>query len=391
MPYSDGTFTSAVQDGPKRVFYPFLNAPTKDTTTKGTVRNYVVLPESFSPASALSTDPDDATQYLIEETALAVEAGVGRFSRTYCKVPTDQIIYGSRVITKPNPESYGTSQGPVVDYTAVPSFFNGVAYSYSSAYFAVNGVYPVTSCSSSVTNPTGGTYTLSYKTSTTAALNYNESAANIAAALNGLADVITDGLTFTCTGTLDTGSISLTITVGGTTTTIVPNGALLTAAASSSLFALRSSSTAQTVRVGRRATITSHGFDSAENLFLRLPLGSCSLLPASLWDSVDANTIAVYENQAFTSASQLLRAYMPGTDRVRVKDTQKFYLPGVTVGITTAEDIPLPGLLLNDTLFLDAVATGASGFTDYDATELTQWRDGPIYTQTIQQIDLDSA
>src|SRR5574343_779011 len=101
MPYSDGTFTSAVQNGPKRVFYPFANAPTKDTTTKGTVRNYVVLPNSFSPAAALSTDPDDATQYLIEESELSVEAGVGSFSRTFCKVPGTQTVPTSVIVSKP--------------------------------------------------------------------------------------------------------------------------------------------------------------------------------------------------------------------------------------------------------------------------------------------------
>ena len=91
MAYQDGNFTNAIQDGPARVFYPFINAPTKDTTTKGTVRNYVVVPSSYTPAAALSTDPADNTQYLLQESELTVEGGLGRYSRTYCKVPGDQI------------------------------------------------------------------------------------------------------------------------------------------------------------------------------------------------------------------------------------------------------------------------------------------------------------
>ena len=103
MAYSDGTFTSAVQDGPKRIFYPFVNEPSKDTTTKGTVRNYVILPANYSPAAALRTDPDDATQYLVEETEPQIDfSGFYRFARTYCKVPSDQTSYGSQLLVRPS-------------------------------------------------------------------------------------------------------------------------------------------------------------------------------------------------------------------------------------------------------------------------------------------------
>lgn len=101
MPYQDGTFTSAVQNGPKQIFYPFLNSPTKDSTTKGTIRTMVSLPNYYATLAALSTDPDDATQYLIEETEPSIDSAIARWQRTYCKVPGDQVTYGSRVITKP--------------------------------------------------------------------------------------------------------------------------------------------------------------------------------------------------------------------------------------------------------------------------------------------------
>jgi len=390
MPYSDGTYTSAVQDGPKRVFYPFLNAPTKDTTTKGTMRDYVVLPGSFTPASALSTDPDDATQYLIEETELAVEAGVGRFSRTYCKVPGDQVFYSSLVINKPDAADYGTLlRASIVDYTDGAAVSAGPAYSYGGSYFADDSVFPITTCSGTRTLPTGGTFTLTYKTSTTAALAYNESAANIAAALNALAAVVSDGLTFSASGQISTGQVDLTITVGSTATSVTGNGASLTAAAAGSIFTYRPSTTSQTIRVGSRATISAHGFAGTENLLV--DGAATSLFPPSLWAVVDSNTIATYYDASFSTVGAKLRDYISGTDRVLTRITDSFYLPGVTPGITTGADIPVPSVAISDTELLTLIAAEATGFQTYDAEPIAQWPadPSPIYRQRIIAIDVD--
>lgn len=187
MPYSDGTFTTATQDGPKRTFYPFVNNPTKDTTTKGTVRNYVVLPGSFTPASALSTDPDDATQYLIEETEPQIDGGIARFSRTYCKVPTDQVEPVGAIVSKPEIPGDQTFPKVLGDYlltqpdTTLPRF---------DAYYRKT----VTSDTGAPSfYPTGGTYTLTFGGNTTGALNYNDSAATISAAFNALTSVTNRG------------------------------------------------------------------------------------------------------------------------------------------------------------------------------------------------------
>lgn len=185
--YTDGTFTSAVQNGPKRIFYPFLNSPTKDSTTKGTQRNYVVLPTSFSPASALSTDPDDNTQYLVEETELAVEAGVGRFSRTYCKVPSAQTVPVSVAVSKPTIPGDSTYPKVIGSYlaaqpdTTLPRF---------DAYYRQT----VTSDSGAPGfYPTGGTYTLTFGGDTTGSLNYNDTSGTVQTALNALTSVTNRG------------------------------------------------------------------------------------------------------------------------------------------------------------------------------------------------------
>ncbi len=180
MAYQDGNFTNAIQDGPARVFYPFINAPTKDTTTKGTVRNYVVVPSSYTPAAALSTDPADNTQYLIEETDLTVEGGLGRYARTYCKVPGQQIEPSTIVLSKPTipgndafPRNFGSyllvqpdttleqyeayKRATVTSDTGVPAFY-----------------------------PSGGTFTLSFDGQTTGSISHSANANNVQASLNSL-------------------------------------------------------------------------------------------------------------------------------------------------------------------------------------------------------------
>jgi hypothetical protein len=183
MAYQDGNFTNAIQDGPARVFYPFINAPTKDTTTKGTVRNYVVVPSSYTPAAALSTDPADNTQYLIEETELTVEGGLGRYARTYCKVPGQQIEPGTIVLSKPTipgndafPRNFGSYL--VVQPDSTLEQYDAYKRATVTSDTGVPGFYP-----------TGGTYTVSFDGQTTSALNHSVNATNLQSALNGLTTV----------------------------------------------------------------------------------------------------------------------------------------------------------------------------------------------------------
>ena len=183
MAYQDGTFTSAVQNGPAQTFYPFINAATKDNVTKGTVRNYVILPANYTPATALSTDPADATQYLVEESDLSVEGGIGRFARTYCKVPQQQIEPGTMVLSKPT----------IPGNDAFPRNFGGYLVVQPDTTLEEFDAYTrktITSDSGAPAfYPTGGTYTLTFDGNTTSALSYSANAATVQTALNALVTV----------------------------------------------------------------------------------------------------------------------------------------------------------------------------------------------------------
>ena len=96
-------------------------------------------------------------------------------------------------------------------------------------------------------------------------------------------------------------------------------------------------------------------------------------------------------SNAYNGYRTFLRTYTPGTDRVLTKLTDKFYLPGVTPGITTGADIPVPDVAINDAQLLTLIAGSATGFQNYDAEPVTAWptEPSPIFRQRLIQIDLD--
>lgn len=142
-----------------------------------------------------------------------------------------------------------------------------------------------------------------------------------------------------------------------------------------------------------RLTATAHGITGTEEIIVRINAGGSpfQIVSAGAYTVVDANTIDVLGYNWGTSSTSLakyLRDYTPGTDRVGLRRTQKFYLPGVTGGITTPADIPLPSLLVNDVELLASLLANLTGYQTYDASELTRWNDGPIYTQTYDEINM---
>ena len=142
-----------------------------------------------------------------------------------------------------------------------------------------------------------------------------------------------------------------------------------------------------------RLTATAHGITGTEEIIVRINAGGSpfQIVSAGAYTVVDANTIDVLGYNWGTSSTSLakyLRDYTPGTDRVGLRRTQKFYLPGVTGGITTPADIPLPALLVNDVELLASLLANTTGYQTYDASELTRWNEWPIYTQTYDEINM---
>jgi hypothetical protein len=68
--------------------------------------------------------------------------------------------------------------------------------------------------------------------------------------------------------------------------------------------------------------------------------------------------------------------YEPGSVVIRSKTTTDFYLPGVTAGITTSDDIPIPVDESGTAAFLQGAFSGQDNI-NVRVGELRPWR-GPI-------------
>lgn len=286
----DGDWTRPSAVGAKRFYYPFLQ--NGDRVSAYFEEDNWQTGALFTPATLSIPHEQLRDFYLIVETPPVFGlANLLGFTRTFSRIPSTQVTYGSQAITKPSPSTFGVASSNVFDNTGS---FLSLAWLYSGYIFTNNQVYRPTVA---VTSVNSGLNT------------------RVTWALHG-----------------QTGSLPII-------------------------------------------------FDStAEEIFT-----------SGQYTVVDPNTIdllGVNLGVTVTAARSYLRAYTPGTDRVGVKLSQAFYLPGVTAGITTPADIPIPSPLLNDLELVNSLLVNLTGYQTYDSTTLAQWMGSPIYTQTAIQINM---
>jgi hypothetical protein len=403
-------------------------------------RTFLQLAANFYPARLgvdldarhLTSDDDvvyfpDA--YLISESEPSPFGGnprVSVFSRTYSRIPVPQVTYpGSRWITKPgydpaapfNPfditSGLATSKGSGVYYPTWATKGN-------TSYSTVNGLYtdgdgavytPVQAPSAqAVGYATAGTFTLTYGTSTTAALNYNDPAATINAAVAALADVITAGVTFTLAdgsslAQTSGGTLRFNVTGGSDSARQVPltmNAAGLTITGTSKNPTTSVTGTSvQQIMLPMHLTIASHGFDTSKALAVVWGSSITFVYPAGYWGSINSNTIWV-PNYGYGAISATLAGtysttysisgastYAGGSRFVRTRVTDTFYLPGISSGITTPADITVPAGLQNPNTFLTALLTPLTGWQVYDSSGPAPWLGGPIYVRSVTEVNFD--
>lgn len=380
--------------------------------TTGTTRT--ILAPDQEVVINVNARQSDPLAYLADETdPKVITSAFSEITRTFARIPLPQTVYSSMAITKPAVpnQSTGTQiffkQGTSSDIPA--GIGNGMYY--SGYLFSPENIFYGPLQTASITPAvavTAGQFTLNYRGSVTGNLNYNDAIATILTALNGLAAVIADGLTYSiaagsATLLVSTGELILQNSVGATAFRIVMNSAGFSPSGATVTFTYIASPTQQIINTATYANIVSHGFNpslplinapstvatSGNNIVIAQP--RITGLGAGSWVVVDSNTLALSTNVSpgITNAlfAQSLRSYTPGPDRVGCKLVTSFYLPGVTTGITTPADIPIPAPLINDTDFLAAVLANTSGYLNYDADPLTPWL-GPIFEQTQKQINM---
>lgn len=241
--------------------------------------------------------------------------------------------------------------------------------------------------------PSSGSFTLTAFGSTTGSIAHNASAATVQTALNALTPVSNRG-GVTVSGLIENGfTIAFSNPAMTATSSLTPVGATITAASDP---------------VGRTQAFT---FSAAPALFRDVTAPNHAILPGKLlylraangayvgqlinYSVPDANTVRFPVQSGdpvfsllgpISQIGYLTKAnYEPGSRMVRCKRITSFFLPGVTPGITTPDDIALPTSESDSMSLLLAILAGI-GEINYAVGELSQWRASSIYSLTTTTI-----
>lgn len=249
---------------------------------------------------------------------------------------------------------------------------------------------------------TAGTFTVTIAGGTTGTIAYNATAAAVQTALNLLAGVTARG---NCTVATPNGStilasdslsIAFTISFANaaitSTSSLTPTGNTITTALTDSV-GRQQSLTLGLNSSTRDLSITGHGIEVGDTIFISD--GTTYYTDITNFGVPDVNTIRLIVTPSATWAAlasitsagkRTLAAYTPGISLTRCNRVTDFYLPGVTTGITTADDIPLPTFQGDPASLLLAIFNSSPSI-NYQVGELAQWRDTPILARTITTIN----
>lgn len=212
----DGDYTRATEIGLRRYTYPFrMNG---DIVAAYFEQDYWQTLATFSPVP-FGTPHDVLKDFLlvIETKPVLMPGNVLSFTRTWSRVPATQTVPKSIMVNRPSIPAnvtYDLWQDAALVRTAGGGQYAATQFFDFSSQVSY-GVYgPITVVTAAaVTSSTGGTFTLTYKTSTTSAIAYNASAATVQTAINGLAAIIADGITVTVSNA-GTTSFQVNLTAG---------------------------------------------------------------------------------------------------------------------------------------------------------------------------------
>lgn len=409
QPSTDGSTVSYVGEVTKGLYLFGAQVQNADTagayaSTTNTTRTITAPPTDQSQNSAADAYADPFA-FLLGESIPEKwgDAAYLSFTRPYARIPAQQVTYpGSRYFPLPAvPNDYGTGSSlPTTTYPIITnvgdSFFNvGALAVYTTNNKALYGTMKALG-PRVVGRASAGTFTLTFGANTTAALNWNDSAATIKAAIDGLASVSAAGLTSTVLNDLanTTSGGVLTINWAGaqTYTPLTMNAAGLTINTSTNTTTQITSGVIQSIRLSDHYTVTSHGLNTALSLVTISSAETVSIVSTANWGSIDANTIWLPTSGDATYGTYIgtfKRNYAQGrVILLRERRTEDFFLPGVSVGITTAADIPIDGGLQNPADFLTALLT-LTGWQTYETDGPSFWMNGTIYRRVYVAINID--
>lgn len=267
------------------------------------------------------------------------------------------------------------------------TFVGSGTYSYSSGYREMW-------CRFTPNKITGGTYTLTVGGNTTSALAYNAGIAAIQTALNALTSVSNrGGCTVTGTG-FTSGAIGFSVIFSNPALTVAtgsltPAGATATVALADGTIGKTQSIVFNSATASRSITVSGgHGISSGDTIYVKADgIYYSDIDNFSVTDSANL-VISVSPSSALGTATAItevgkrtITGYTPTAVLTRVKYITDFYLVGVSPGITTIDDIPLPTYEGDSTSLTAAIFSGDTSI-NYQVGELSYWRDTCILART---------
>lgn len=327
--------------------------------------------------------------------ALPIAAARGNF--------TVSGLYNSASGFQVSSPTYGAGTLNVGSLTATNSVITG-----ASATQVLGGVqifFQATAWPNTSDQITGGTFTVTVFGQTTSALAYNCSTADLLAALQALPAV---GPTATIeinanktkplgpdSGPSTNKTINFTLTIPypahSVTGSLTPAGSSVSANAGNISFQVTFTGVAaQTRTIGA----PSHGLSNTDAPYVTSTGGTFNLLPGQ-FSVFDGNTIvftpasgSVFYGGQISVVGKLESSYVGGGALVqtRVQLVTDFFLIGVSPGITTIEDIPLPLFEGDDASLLAAIIAGSPSI-NYEVGKLESWEGTPILARTVTKLN----
>lgn len=154
--------------------------------------------------------------------------------------------------------------------------------------------------------------------------------------------------------------------------------------------ALQTSTSVNSGANTRVTTVAPHGVVGTETIcategalrFWRFLTGAYTVV-----DAFNIDLLGVLYGANTTQFGIFQRAFTPGTAPCRTQKTRRFYLAGVTPGITTDADISPGGSLIADSALIAAAIANATGYQNYTTVPKSAYS-GPMAEQTLVAINL---
>lgn len=406
---TDLDYTVPREYGTPELEYPFES--NGDLATVFITRKFKQYPANFKADQVAGTyrpgtqvDSEIADAWLMATSkATTTPNGLYAFTRTFARIPTDQVTKVRRPLVLPTVSDEG---GTTWSVRSLPSLGVEIATggrNNTGLFLSDNRVFgPFTTGAGILTlrnvDSTTGNFTISYKASTTGSLGPTNSNATIAAAINALAAVVSDGLTvsvachFNDGGGFGEAYIVITITVGSTTSPFTLNAAGLTMTPVSSIKDVATtvtSSTSQTLEILRTCAVPAQTYNDDAAILMYTNSGTTAYaVEAGDWFNY-SSTVLLFK-RAFGSVTPLYLAPLLGTFNAGTTNplhtkTERFYLPGVSPGIATVADIPDYDAALSDDAKIAAFLAAGNGLYVVDFEGPDKFRDWPLQrTATIE-------